>query len=161
MTTTTGASTSVTADHAGPAGRPNRHVAPRIYAGIFLLMAYAQSIDVPGFVDALRGYDLGAEPQLAAALIVLEWTVGLWLLFVPDLGARIWSVLFAILNTIWAGLAVQAYARGLVLDNCACFGSMPPRQPLSWFTLLQDAILLAASVYFLWLAWRRTSTAPA
>ena len=35
----------------------------------------------------------------------------------------------------------RAYLRGLAVDNCGCFG-LYLSQRLSWFVLLQDALLL-------------------
>jgi len=42
---------------------------------------------------------------------------------------------------VWSLLAGQAYARGLTVANCGCFGSYLS-QRLSWFVLVQDALML-------------------
>jgi hypothetical protein len=41
---------------------------------------------------------------------------------------------------VWAILAAQAFARGLVLDNCGCFGTYLA-QPLRWYVLVEDALM--------------------
>ncbi|MGH3311400.1 MAG: MauE/DoxX family redox-associated membrane protein [Streptomyces sp.] len=49
--------------------------------------------------------------------------------------------IFAAVALVWAGLAAQAYARGLDVGNCGCFGRYLT-QPLRWFVLVEDALML-------------------
>ena len=53
---------------------------------------------------------------------------------------------------LWSALGVPAFARGLALENCGCFGALW-RQELRWWVPLEDAYLLGLSV---WLVWRAT-----
>ncbi|MFI2369271.1 hypothetical protein [Streptomyces sp. NPDC018833] len=55
----------------------------------------------------------------------------------------------------WSLLAVQAYARGLTVANCGCFG-VYLTQRLSWFVLAQDALMLC----YAWLLLRAARKAP-
>ncbi|WP_234388631.1 hypothetical protein [Streptomyces sp. AS58] len=50
---------------------------------------------------------------------------------------------------------MQAYARGLAVDNCGCFG-LYLTQRLSWFVLLQDA----ATLLYAGLLFRSARRAP-
>ncbi|MFI7360011.1 hypothetical protein ACIBTP_39585 [Streptomyces avidinii] len=60
---------------------------------------------------------------------------------------------------IWSTLAVQAFARGLMVENCGRFGGYLP-QGLSWFVLAQDALLLLYATLLLH-GVRRARPAPA
>jgi hypothetical protein len=50
----------------------------------------------------------------------------------------------------WSALGLEAFARGLVLHNCGCFG-VHLGQPLRWWVLAEDAEFVALA------AWVRAS----
>jgi hypothetical protein len=54
----------------------------------------------------------------------------------------------------WSALGAQAFARGLALESCGCFG-VHLGQPLRWWVLLEDVELIVWSV----LVWRRIGAA--
>ena len=85
---------------------------------------------------------------LAVMLLAGELVSGLWLLVMPRRRPLIPAVVFALTSVLWSTLAVQAFARGLALDNCGCFG-VYLAQPLRWWVLLQDAALLGYSALLL------------
>jgi hypothetical protein len=47
----------------------------------------------------------------------------------------------AAVSVVWSAFGVPAYLRGLTVANCGCFG-ISLTQRLSWFTLVQDCLLL-------------------
>lgn len=120
-------------------------------------MAAGQAFSFPTFVDALETYDFAPElvvPVVALALIGGEALagVGLWLRRSPSA-----AVLGFIVAAVWTVLAAQAFARGLVVPNCGCFGRWLT-QELRWWVLLEDAefVFLAG-----WVLWRQRSTSTA
>ena len=97
--------------------------------------------EMPSILDAYRLLPAPALPVLAAGLIGAELVCGVWFLARPRShgAAPVW--IYTAVSLVWAGLGVQAYVRGLRVDNCGCFGVYLP-QRLSLFVLAQDALLL-------------------
>jgi hypothetical protein len=111
---------------------------------LYAAMAAFQVASWPAMPDILGAYDAvppGALPWLAAALIGAELVAGGWLLARPRSAGLAPAWLFAAVAAAWTALGVQAYLRGLAVDNCGCFGSYLT-QRLTWFTLAQDGLLL-------------------
>jgi hypothetical protein len=75
------------------------------------------------------------------ALIVGELVCGVWFLARPRSKALAPVWVYTGVSAVWTVLAAQAYARGLTVANCGCFG-IYLTQRLSWFMLLQDALTL-------------------
>ncbi len=96
---------------------------------------------MPDILDTYEIAPAAALPWLAAVLILAELAGGLWLLSRPRSCALTPVWIYTGVAVTWAGLAAQAFARGLTVDNCGCFGSFLT-QGLGWFVLLQDALLL-------------------
>ena len=105
-------------------------------------MAGGQLSDLSGFRAVLHGYELDSltSSMLAGAFPVIELLGGMCL--PVRRGVRVGSVAALGAAATWAGLAVSAYARGLVVRNCGCFG-VHLAQPLRWPVLVEDA----------WLVW--------
>lgn len=124
-------------------------MARRILGALLLLMAVLQLSDPGGFADVLRTYDFGPVGTLAVGLIVGELVGGLGLLG-PSQHRRSAATVGLVVASVWSILGAQAFARGLTLPNCGCFG-VHLAQPLRWWVLLED-------VEFVTLAWfaRRT-----
>lgn len=81
-----------------------------------------------------------------AALIGGELAAGVGL-FSRDRGRRRRAASIAVAVAVaWSALGVQAFARGLVLDNCGCFG-VYAAQPLRWWVLVEDAQFVALAVW--------------
>lgn len=128
----------------------------RLLGGLFTAMAAFQLADLPGFVGVLEAFQLGGSGtawMLAVALLAGELVSGLWLLTMPGAIPVVPAIVFALTSVLWSALAAQAFARGLTLANCGCFG-VYLAQPLRWWVLLQDAALLGYSAVLL-----RTATA--
>ena len=110
--------------------------------GVLLLaMGAGQASDLAAFVDIMETYDLGGPVVavgLSMALLVGEVLGGIGLL-TRRRGAA--SVALAV-ALAWTAIGVQAFARGLDVPNCGCFGSHLS-QPLRWWVLVQDAEFVA------------------
>lgn len=107
-------------------------------------MAAGQLDDPAGFRAVLADYRRG-DPQLLSALLVSgELLSGAWLFLKPRRRPLVPAVVFTATSVLWAVLAGQAFARGLAVPNCGCFGVHLGR-PLRWWVLVQDALLLLYS----------------
>lgn len=112
-------------------------------------MAAGQLGNVEGFADILRGYDVfGTAAGALAVLIPLAEVAAAAALLV---GPRLGGPLGLAVAVFWTALGAQAFARGLTIENCGCFG-VYLGQGLRWWVLLQD-------VYFLVLAWYAAAAA--
>lgn len=134
-----------------PSTRRGRVILARVLGGLFTVMAALQLADPRGFVGVLETFQLGGSGTawtLAVVLLAGELVSGLWLLVVPRRRPLLPVVVFTFTSMLWSLLAAQAFARGLALDNCGCFG-VYLAQPLRWWVLLQDAALLAYSALLL------------
>ncbi|MBT2487213.1 hypothetical protein J7E96_01395 [Streptomyces sp. ISL-96] len=115
-----------------------------VLGAVYTAMAVGQLASfghMPGILAAYGLVDGVAETALAVALIAGELVCGVWFLARPrsKTVAPVW--VFTAVAVIWSFLAVQAYARGLTVTNCGCFG-IYLSQRLSWFVLAQDALTL-------------------
>lgn len=111
-------------------------------------MAAGQLSDLGGFVDVLATYDVlpsGTYLPVALGLAGAELVSGAGLLLGPRHHARACSLAVGV-AVLWAALAAQAFARGLVLANCGCFG-VHLAQPLWWGVLVQDAAFVASALW--------------
>jgi hypothetical protein len=116
-----------------------------LLAVLLLSMSGLQVSDLGGFGAVLDTYRIGgAGAALAVLLVVLELIGGAGLLVPATRG--IGSIVAVAVAALWSGLAVQAFARGLTIDNCGCFG-VHLEQPLRWWVLVQDAWFLAVAVW--------------
>lgn len=125
-------------------------IARLLFAVLLLAMAAGQSLSFGEFEAAIDSYRTGAPPRvLAMVLLAGEVAAGVGLL-APRRYLRPASGWIGLaVAALWAALAVQAFARGLAIPNCGCFGRFLT-QRLSWLVLLQDAYFVALS----WLALR-------
>lgn len=130
--------------------RPRRSIAILVFAPLLLAMAAGQLADVGAFRLILEDYQVlgGAEHALSFAVPALEVIVGATLLArrrLPAAAVRAAAAGGLVVAVFWTALASQAFARGLALDNCGCFG-VYLGQSLRWWILVEDA-------EFLLLAW--------
>ncbi|MFE3329694.1 MauE/DoxX family redox-associated membrane protein [Streptomyces sp. NPDC059176] len=134
----------------------------RIVVGtVYTAMAVGQLASFGYMPQILAAYGLVTGPaatMLAACLIVGELVCGIWFLTRPRSKALAPVWVYTGVSVVWTVLAVQAYARGLTVDNCGCFG-IYLTQRLSWVVLVQDAAtLLYAALLFR--SARRTPVPP-
>jgi hypothetical protein len=109
-------------------------------------MAAGQLASLDAFEDALASYQLlgGLLPAAVIGLPALEVLAALALLgsrMLPLRAARTAGVLGVVVAVAWSILAVQAFSRGLTVENCGCFGAYLA-QELRWWVLLEDAYQL-------------------
>lgn len=122
---------------------------------VFLAMALGQLVSLPAMPGILSAYGLtagAASAALAGLLIAGEAVAGAWLTFRPRSRAATPVWIYIAVSVLWAFLAAQAFARGLAIDNCGCFG-VYLTQPLRWFVLVEDGLLL----FYGWLMLRGLS----
>ncbi|MGH3004449.1 MAG: MauE/DoxX family redox-associated membrane protein [Gaiellaceae bacterium] len=121
-------------------------LAPLLYGLLLAGMAAGQVASLDTFEDALASYELlgGLLPAAVIGLPALEVLAALGLLgsrLLPRRAARAAGVLGIVVAVAWSVLAVQAFARGLAVENCGCFGAYLA-QELRWWVLLEDAYQL-------------------
>ena len=120
--------------------------------GIIFLSGLGKSLDMPGFIEVLKTYQVFPPSMLrpfAFTLTGIEILLGVWILSAYRLQ---WSALGgALLNTLYAGWVVITLLRGLTLSNCGCFGVYFP-QPLTWLTPIQDLVFVGMCVVLAYLA---------
>jgi uncharacterized membrane protein YphA (DoxX/SURF4 family) len=124
----------------------------RIILGVVLLaMGAGKLSDVHGYAAALAAFRVipdGALQIVAIAWLCAELAAGA-LLVAGVRTARVAGAPLALcVNIAYAALTTQAYARGLAVANCTCFG-VHLAQRLSWFVLLQDAYMIFLSAWVL------------
>jgi len=117
-------------------------------AALLLFMSVTQLISLGAFTDIVAEYDL-----LPARLLVFM-IIALQLLAIPALlplklspalrTISAYSVL--LLPILWSVMAVQAYARGLIIENCGCYG-IYFAQKLGLGVLLQDLVFTTWGIY--------------
>jgi hypothetical protein len=131
--------------------RRQRSLARVVLALLLLAMAAGQLTDFPGFVDVLRDYDIGAASAAwiaAIGLVAGEATGGVLLLSGSTSVRRSGAVVALAVAIAWSALALTAFARGIAIDNCGCFG-VYLAQPLRWWVLLEDAEFIALGAWVL------------
>jgi uncharacterized membrane protein YphA (DoxX/SURF4 family) len=123
----------------------------------FILLLAASSIgklaDMSGFYAVIKSYALLPElviPVAAWALAIFELVLAIWLAIGKRINvAALIVIALHFVYLIWLAIAL---ARGLDIPNCGCFGVFWAR-PLTWFTPVEDLILLALAI----LMWRNVS----
>ncbi|APU43431.1 MauE/DoxX family redox-associated membrane protein [Streptomyces sp. TN58] len=117
----------------------------RIVLGtVYTAMAIGQLASFGRMPGVLSAYGLvtgGGATALAIGLIMGELVCGVWFLSRPRSRALAPVWVYTGVSVVWTVLAAQAYARGLTVANCGCFGTYLT-QRLSWFVLAQDALTL-------------------
>jgi hypothetical protein len=125
-------------------------LAALLYGLLLSGMAAGQLASLDAFQRALDEYRLFGDPGWAAVLVLtLEVAGALGLLASGSLRpllARVAGAAGLAVAALWSILAAQAFARGLELDNCGCFGAYLA-QPLRWWVLPEDAYMLLLAWY--------------
>ena len=131
----------------------------KVFIALFVAMAAGQLLSLGGFIDAVETYGVGGRIGawlFAVSIVALE--VGAVALLVGASRRRLGATATIATMTAWTALAAQAFARGLVVPNCGCFGTFLS-QELRWWVLVEDAYLLVlASVMYRSLRSARAGT---
>lgn len=133
-----------------PADAPRSPRVGRWALGLLLLaMAAGQLADPVGFRDIVASYRLGgtaAAAVIAGLLVAGEVAAGAGLLAGgPGRRRKAASIALAV-AAAWTALGVQAFVRGIAMDNCGCFG-VYAGQPLRWWVLVEDIEFVALAVW--------------
>jgi hypothetical protein len=125
-----------------------------LYGLLLVGMAAGQLASLDAFGEALTSYDVLGRfvPAVQFGLRALEALVGLGLLLstrIPPRAAGAAARGGLLVALMWSTLAAQAFARGLVVDNCGCFGAYFS-QSLRWWVLLEDAYQLLLALLAAW-----------
>jgi hypothetical protein len=121
---------------------------------VLLATAVGKLLDIPGFARVLGTYDTfvpGALVPIAVAVPVAELALALWLFSGRNLAAS--ALTSAAMHAVYAAWSAVSVLRGLKLPNCGCFGVFLAR-PLGWSTVVEDLVMVAASLG-LWVLVRR------
>lgn len=125
--------------------RRSRPVARLALAALFFTMAAGQLSDLSGFVDIVASYGIGGTTvaSLTATGLIGGELVAAAGLVSRDHSRRCRAASVAVAVALaWGVMGTQAFARGIALDNCGCFG-VHAGQPLRWWVLLEDLEFLA------------------
>ncbi|HZQ39076.1 MAG TPA: MauE/DoxX family redox-associated membrane protein [Dehalococcoidia bacterium] len=122
------------------------HVALRLVLGLTLLgMATGTALDIPGFRDVLRGYDVFPGWALWPIAIVLPVSEAFGAVtLLTGWRLRTGIGVSSLLQAGWAALLMLALRRGVEIHNVGWFGVFWA-QPLSWTGPLAALALLAIS----------------
>ncbi len=122
----------------------------RLFLGLlFTATGLAKLLDNRGFAQVIASYQLGLPGLLPLGLCIslAEVWIGTNLLRAQRVRLSLWGTL--LFQVGYGALAAMTLRRGIVLDNCGCFGVFLAR-PLRWTTVLEDAVLAAISAFCLW-----------
>lgn len=122
-----------------------------LFCVLMLTTALGKLLDNRGFAAVIATYQFPIpEPlllPLGLVVSLVELAIGLAILTGFQLRR---AALFTVaVHVGYLSLAVITNLRGIALVNCGCFGVFLAR-PMTWYTVLEDAILLALSLGFLW-----------
>jgi hypothetical protein len=126
-------------------------VAALLYGLLLAGMAVGQLASFDAFEDALASYELpgGLHTAAVIGLPALEVLAAVGLLgarVLPRRAGHAAAVLGLVVAVAWTLLAVQAFTRGLAVENCGCFGAYLV-QELRWWVLLEDGYLLLLALW--------------
>ena len=128
---------------------------PRVFVGAVLLATgLGKVLDIPGFAQVVASYELlpaFGNSLVAFVLPFVELATGLAL--VLDRGTVVAARVAVGLHAMLVGVVLSALGRGLVIENCGCFGVFLAR-PLGPSTLVEDLVMLALSALALRFASR-------
>lgn len=129
-------------------------IARPILGLLLVAMGVGQLVDFGQFIDVIETYRLGSgwlATLLGGALLTAELIGGIGLLARRDFAPPV-ALAVAV---AWTVIGTQAFARGLVVPNCGCFG-IHLSQPLRWWVLVQDVEFVAVA----WWVHRRWNDTP-
>lgn len=119
----------------------------RFMAGFFLVFSFFKLLDLPGFVDSFRGYDLLARrvPAYAWTYPFLELALGAaYALEVVPLVTNLVTLGVMAVGTVGVAAALVQKRR----VRCACLGAVL-KVPMSSLTLFEDVLMAAMAAAML------------
>ncbi len=118
-------------------------------AGFFLVFAFFKLLDLRGFVDAYRGYDLLARALPAWAWVYPFVEVALGAGYLLDVAPIALNGVTLVLMLLGAAGVLQALRRGTRI-RCACLGTAL-NLPMTKVTLIEDLVMAAMAAGMLWI----------
>ena len=122
----------------------------RVYlAGVFLLACYFKILDPGAFALDVATYQILPLPLINLQALILPWVellAGLMLL--AGLRTRAAALLISGMMVMFLIALAIALAQGLDM-GCGCFANEGGEDPISWRTLVRDAVWLALALYVL------------
>ncbi|MGH8477510.1 MAG: MauE/DoxX family redox-associated membrane protein [Methylococcales bacterium] len=127
----------------------------RILQWLFILILLTTSmgklLDNRGFAEVISTYQMGIpESQLLAVALsvsLIELFFAIRLYQEKHQHQNAWALV--LIHSGYLSLAAITIIRGIELRNCGCFGVFLAR-PLTQQTLVEDSVLTALSLLFVW-----------
>ncbi len=113
---------------------------PNFMAGFFIAFSFFKMLDIRGFANAYRTYDLiAAKSKLYAyAFPFIELTLGLAYLLYPDVAlTHLITALIMFVSLLGVVRAVSSNTK----IQCACLGTVF-NLPMSYVTIIEDSLML-------------------
>ncbi len=139
---------AVTASVLVAAGRCDEMLAMRVFmGGFFIAFSFFKMLDLRGFADAYRSYDLAAKawPGYGFVYPFIEFGLGLAYLgnFYP---VAVNAITATVMAVSLAGVLRAVLSRKAI--RCACLGTVF-KLPMSTVTIIEDGLMLAMAVAML------------
>lgn len=139
---------AVTACGVFAAGKWDTMLAMRLFmGGFFLAFSFFKMLDLRGFSDAYRGYDLVAKVWPGYGFIYPFIELGLGLSYIANLNP--WTV--NLVTTIVMAVSLAGVLRAVLSKRtirCACLGTVF-QLPMSTVTIIEDGLMLGMAVVML------------
>jgi putative oxidoreductase len=115
-----------------------------IVGGVFLAAGLLKLRDPTAFALEVTNYRLaeGLAPYVAVALPPVEVAVGVSVLALPEEWRRAGAVCAALILLAFTALVAATVLRGINV-SCGCFGT--GTGPVTWLTVVRDAVLFASA----------------
>jgi uncharacterized membrane protein YphA (DoxX/SURF4 family) len=121
---------------------------------VLLATGVGKLLDIPGFIQVLRTYELGAEWALGGTAVVLVLTeLRLAEQLLLGRSVRRTAGISIALHLVFIAVLVRTLALGISVPNCGCFGVFLPRE-LTWQSVVEDLVMLLVSVRLFMVAGR-------
>src|SRR5262245_2329396 len=122
-----------------------------LFCVLMLTTALGKLLDNRGFAAVIGSYQfpIPEAPPLPLGVVGSPVEPAIGIAILTGFQLRTAALATVAVHVGYLGLAVVTNLRGIALTNCGCFGVFLAR-PMTWYTVLEDAILLALSLGFLW-----------
>lgn len=112
--------------------------------GFFVTFSFFKLLDLPGFADAYRSYDLVAKALPGYGFVYPFIELGLGLAYLMDLSPLWVNAITALVMAVsLAGVLRAVMSRRAI--RCACLGTVF-QLPMSTVTIIEDGLMLAMAV---------------
>jgi len=116
-------------------------------AGFFIAFSFFKMLDLRGFADAYRSYDLVAKVMPSYGYVYPFLELGLGLAYLANLSPLLVNAATAVLMAVsLAGVLKAVLSKQTI--RCACLGTVF-NLPMSTVTIIEDALMLGMAVVML------------